>query len=107
VVLAVEIVIALYVRDRFVRPYLGDVLAVVLVYCGLRAVLRIAPWQAATIAFTVAATVEIGQAIGILDALGWRGNAIALTVLGTGFEWKDFLAYAAGAALPLVVEGRK
>ena len=105
--LAVEILIALNVRDRFVRPYLGDVLAVMLVYCGLRAVLPLARWQAAAIAFAIAAAIEIGQAIGILDLLGWRGNAIARTVLGTGFEWKDFLAYAAGAALPLAVEGRK
>lgn len=34
--LFVEIMIALYVHDSFVRPYLGDVLAVVVVYCFIR-----------------------------------------------------------------------
>ena len=38
VLFAVEVVIALFVRDAFVRPYLGDVLAVMLVYAVLRAV---------------------------------------------------------------------
>jgi len=107
VLLAVEIGIALFVRDSFVRPYLGDVLAVVLVYCSLRALFPLVPWQAAGIAFGIAAAIEFGQLIGILDLLGLRGNAIARTVLGSGFEGKDFLAYAAGAAIPLLMEARK
>ena len=38
ILLVVEVLIALFVNDQFVRPYLGDVLAVVLVYASLRAV---------------------------------------------------------------------
>ena len=34
--LAVEVVIACYVHDRFIRPYVGDVLVVVVVYCFVR-----------------------------------------------------------------------
>ncbi len=104
---AVEVIIALFVHDRFVRPYLGDVLAVVLVYCGLRALFALGPWPAAGIAFAVAAAIEFGQWFGLLDLLGLRGNAVARVVLGTGFDWKDFLAYGAGAALALIVEGRR
>ena len=37
-VLMLEVVIALFVHDRIIRPYLGDSLAVVLVYLGGRAV---------------------------------------------------------------------
>ncbi len=101
---AIEVVIALYVRDRFVRPYLGDVLAVLLVYCGLRAVLRIGIATAALMAFGVAVLVELGQLIGILDLLGWRGSALARTVLGTGFDWKDLGAYAVGAFIAVAIE---
>ena len=107
ILLVVEIGIALFVRDRFVRPYLGDVLAVILVYCGLRALFPLGPWQAAGLAFGIATAIEFGQLIGILDMLGLRSNVIARTVLGTGFEWKDFLAYGAGAAIPLLMEARK
>ncbi|WP_243134546.1 DUF2809 domain-containing protein [Enterocloster asparagiformis] len=35
---ALEAFIALRVRDRFVRPYLGDVMVVWVVYCFVRAV---------------------------------------------------------------------
>ena len=32
----VETLIALFVRDAFIRPYMGDVLVVILVYCFVR-----------------------------------------------------------------------
>ncbi|NML07202.1 DUF2809 domain-containing protein [Sphingomonas sp. G-3-2-10] len=101
---AVEICIALFVRDAFVRPYGGDVLAVILVYCGLRAVtvLRVGP--AVAIAFGIAVLVELGQLIGLLDLLGLRGNGVGRVVLGGSFEWQDFAAYGAGAAIVLIVE---
>ncbi|MFL9840302.1 DUF2809 domain-containing protein [Sphingomonas sp. ST-64] len=101
---AIEVVIALFVRDRFVRPYLGDTLAVLLVYCGLRAITRLRAAPAAVTAFGVAVMVELGQLIGILDLLGWRDSPLARTILGTGFEWKDFLAYGAGAVIAIATE---
>ncbi|MCW3846698.1 DUF2809 domain-containing protein [Sphingomonas sp. LB-2] len=101
---AVEVLIALFVRDRFVRPYLGDVLAVILVYLGLRAVLRIEVMPALVVALAIAFAVEFGQLIGILDMLGLRSNAVARIVLGSGFEVKDLLAYLAGAAIVLAAE---
>ena len=95
--------IALFVRDRFVRPYLGDVLAVMLVYCGLRTVLPLRPTIAAATAFGIGALIEFGQAIHVLDLLGVH-NRVLRVVLGTGFEWLDFVAYFAGAVASLVLE---
>jgi hypothetical protein len=102
--LLIEVAIALFVRDRFVRPYLGDVLAVILVYAGLRASLRIDAIPAAAISFVIAAVIEFGQLFRVLDLLGLADNRVARTVLGYGFELKDFLAYAAGALIALAVE---
>jgi hypothetical protein len=99
----VEVAIALFVRDSFVRPYLGDTLAVMLVYCGLRAVLPWRPLPAALAAFGVGALIEFGQAARVLDLLGVH-SAIARIVLGGSFEWLDFVAYAAGAVLALAGE---
>lgn len=103
-VFVIEVLIALYVRDRFVRPYLGDVLAVILVYLGLRAVLRISVPGAAIAAFMVAVAVEFGQFIGIVHLLGLSHSTVARTVLGMGFEAWDFVAYAAGAAISILAE---
>lgn len=100
----IEVVIALFVRDRFVRPYLGDVLAVILVYAGLRAVFRIAVTPAAAIALLVAIAVELGQFFHLLDLLNLQHNRLARIVLGYGFELRDFAAYAAGALIVLIAE---
>lgn len=100
----IEVAIALWVRDRFVRPYLGDVLAVILVYLALRAVtgLRVAP--AALAAFLVGLLVEIGQAVDLLGHLGLADQRIARVVLGTSFSIADIICYAAGAAIVLLAE---
>ncbi|MCW3838276.1 DUF2809 domain-containing protein [Sphingomonas canadensis] len=103
-IFAVEVLIALFVRDRFVRPYLGDVLAVVLVYAGLRAItpLRVVP--AALAALGVAFAVELGQLAGLVHLLGLGSSPVARTVLGTGFDPADLLAYTAGAGIVVVAE---
>lgn len=100
---AVEVAIALFVRDSFVRPYLGDTLAVMLVYCGLRAVLPWRPPPAALAAFGIGALIEFCQAIRVLDLLGVH-SPVARIILGGSFEWLDFVAYAAGALLALAGE---
>ena len=64
-ILAVEIFIGACVRDAWVRPYAGDVLAVVLVYASLRMVLAVPPPALATVSFLVGAIVEAIQYLGL------------------------------------------
>jgi hypothetical protein len=103
-ILLVEILIALFVHDAVIRPHGGDVLAVVLVYLGLRAVTRLTIVPAAITAFAIALAIEIGQLFDLVDLLGLGGNRIARTVLGTGFDLYDILAYAAGALLSVAID---
>jgi hypothetical protein len=98
------VAIAAFVHDRFVRPHLGDALAVVLLYLALRAVTRVSRGQAAAAALMVACALEIGQAFALVDRLGLGGSALARCLLGTGFDGWDFLAYLAGAGLALAVD---
>ncbi|MES2753101.1 MAG: DUF2809 domain-containing protein [Pseudomonadota bacterium] len=100
----VEVAIALWVRDRFLRPVGGDVLAVVLLYCGLRAVTRLRVLPAALVATAIGFAVEAGQALHLVDRLGLGDSAVARTVLGSSFALADLFAYAAGGALVILVE---
>ncbi len=104
VIFVIEVLIALYVRDAFVRPYVGDILAVVLVYLGIRAVTALRVWPAVGWALAIAFAVEAAQALNLITALGLQDNALARTVLGTSFAWGDLAAYIAGAVVVLVVE---
>ena len=102
----VEVAIALYVRDAFVRPYGGDFLVVMLVYCFLRAFVRQPPWVVAGATLGIAFAVEVGQAMHLVRRLGLAGNRLAETVLGTGFSWYDMLAYTLGVVVVYALDRR-
>ena len=96
--------IALFVHDRFVRPFLGDVLAVMLVYAAVLTLLRLRPVIAAGAAFAFAFAIEIGQYFGLVYRLGLGDVAIARIALGTSFSPGDFPAYGVGAVLALAAD---
>jgi hypothetical protein len=100
----VELSIAFYVNDSFVRPYLGDYLVVILLYCFVRSVFKISVGRAAGVVLAIACLVEIFQGLQGVALLGWQNNRLAKTVLGTSFEWADLLAYSLGIATVLFVE---
>jgi hypothetical protein len=102
--LAVEVLIALFVHDDFVRPYLGDVLAIALVYTALRAVTPLRLGSALAVTLAIALVFELSQAANLLGVLGLADNAVARTVLGGSFDWLDLLAYGAGAVVIVVAE---
>jgi Protein of unknown function (DUF2809) len=102
--LAIEVIIALFVRDAFIRPYVGDVLAVMLVYAGLRAVAPLGMIPAVAVTLAIAFAIEAAQALNLLGALGLSDNALARTVLGGSFDWLDIAAYVAGVLIVLALE---
>lgn len=100
-----EIIIALFAHDRLIRPYLGDSLAVILVYCMVRAFMPCSVIQSLAIAMAIACAIELGQLFGLLSFLGLEHNMLARLVLGSGFDLKDFLAYACGICAAGAWEG--
>jgi hypothetical protein len=103
-VFLIEACIAAFVRDGFVRPYLGDCLAVVLVYLTIRAATRLSILPSTMLALGVACAVEFGQYVELVRLLGLDDIPTVRVILGTGFDPMDFIAYAAGAATVLVGE---
>ncbi|MCW5910752.1 MAG: DUF2809 domain-containing protein [Cyclobacteriaceae bacterium] len=39
-----EVLIALFVHDSFIRPYVGDVLVVILIYCFVKSFIDLPEW---------------------------------------------------------------
>jgi hypothetical protein len=103
-IFTIEVLIALFVRDHFVRPYLGDVLVVILIYCFIKSFLRLPVFKVAVFVLVFSFTIEFLQYLEIVEKLGLEKSAIARIVIGTLFEWIDLLAYMAGTAIILVVE---
>ena len=100
----IEVLIALFVNDRFIRPYGGDVLVVILIYCFVKSFFGfpIAPVALGVLLFSF--VLEILQSIKIVEKLGLEKSAIARTVIGTSFAWMDILSYIVGIGIVLFVE---
>ena len=101
--LIVEIFIGLFVHDSFVRPYLGDALVVILIWCIIRVVIpdRFV-WLSGAV-FLFAVIVEVSQIFPLCDVLGIE-NRLIRTLMGTSFAWGDIVAYLAGCAVTLAVD---
>lgn len=91
------VLIAAFVRDRFVRPTGGDVLVVAFLYFLLRAAAPVTRLQAAAAVFLFAVGVELTQAAGLAERLGLEDDRLARLLLGHVFDPKDVAAYLVGA----------
>lgn len=105
--LLIEVIIALYVHDSFIRPYVGDILVVILVYSFTRIFIpekcRLLPLYV----FLFAAGVEVLQYFKLVHVLGLEDNRFLRIVLGSVFDLKDIACYGAGCILLEVFERKK
>lgn len=103
--LAVEVLIALFVDDSFIRPYLGDVIVVWVVYSFVQIILggRFSSCIVSVGVFLFAVLVELMQAVNIVDLLHLQGSPFFRTLIGTHFDFRDILCYAAGTAVMISV----
>ena len=94
--LAVEIYIALYVRDRVIRPFLGDMIVVWVVYCFVRVFIPERFVWLPLYVFLFAACVEVLQYFHLADLPVFGGSRFMRIVLGSVFDWMDIACYGAG-----------
>jgi len=103
-IFTIETLIAIYVHDNFVRPYLGDVLVVILIYCFLKSFFKLPVLITALVVLAFSFVIEFLQFLNIVEKLGLEKSIIARTVIGTSFTWIDLLTYIAGIAIVLIAE---
>ena len=99
ILLLTEIFIALFVHDKIIRPYIGDVLVVIVIYCLLKAVKpdfgRLLPLGI----FVFAVGVEVLQYFRIVEILGLSDIAFFRTLIGSVFDFGDIVCYAVGCII--------
>jgi Protein of unknown function (DUF2809) len=99
-----EVFIGVYIKDGFIRPFVGDVLVVILIYCLVKAFCKVKANVAITAVFIFACLVEGLQYLNIVDMLGIRQYKLLVIILGSSFDWGDILAYASGSGIVLWYE---
>lgn len=104
ILLMVEIAIALYVHDDFIRPYIGDVLVVGVVYLFVRIFVPDGVKLMPLYVFIFAALVEVLQYFQLISLLGLEENSFAKILIGSTFDVKDIFCYFVGFIIILVLE---
>lgn len=100
----IELLIALFVKDTIIRPFVGDVLVVILIYCFIKIFLQAEFWKVAFGVLLFACLIEILQYFDYVKLLGLENNRILSVALGRTFEWLDFAAYFTGFLLIISLE---
>ena len=96
VIIGIEVLIALFVRDMFIRPYVGDVIVVFAVYTFIRIFIPDGLVLMPAYVFVFSCIVEILQYVHILDRFGLQDNRFLSILLGGTFDFKDIVCYLVG-----------
>lgn len=99
-----EAVIAWYVHDNIIRPYGGDFLAVLFVYCLIKSFFYTRVLKAAVWALLVAYAIEVSQYFQLTHLLGLQNSKNIRLILGSSFSWTDILCYTCAFALIIIIE---
>lgn len=102
--LLAEVMIALFVHDTFIRPYVGDVLVVIVLYTFIRSWVP-EGWKLLPLyVFLFAVLVEILQFFNITEVMGLSNSRFFSILIGGTFDWKDIICYGAGCVILEIYE---
>lgn len=100
----IELFIAIFIHDKIIRPYIGDLLVVILLYCIAHSFLYVKAYIIAIAVLIFSFFVEFLQFIHIVEIIGLQKSRIALIIIGNNFSWFDIAAYTTGIFITLVIE---
>ena len=100
----VEVAIAVFLKDGFIRYTVGDFLVVILLYCFFRSFIKTKPHYIAVATMLVAYTIEFLQLANVLAYVNLRGNKWVSIIMGTHFSFEDLIAYTLGVVVILYLD---
>lgn len=95
--LIIEISIAIFAKDQFIRPIFGDYLATIFLFCIMASVLNYPKNMLILVALLVSYLIEMLQFLNILQLMNLEKNKFLKIIIGNSFSWLDILAYTMGA----------
>jgi hypothetical protein len=102
VLLVIEVLIAKFVTDSFIRPFVGDYLVMILIYLFSRTWLKGNDRVQILGVLLFCYSVEIAQKFNLVQILGLEQYRLARIIIGTHYDVNDLVAYSL-AALTLLL----
>ena len=102
--LAIETLIAIYLKDGFIRHTFGDYLVVILLYCLFSSFIKCKFFHIALMVLLISYTIEFLQLTNFLKILNLQDNSLAKIIFGSTFSISDLIAYTFGIITILIFE---
>ena len=99
-----EVLIARYTHDAIIRPFGGDYLVVILIYCFVKSFANTPVLPTALYVLLFSYLVEISQYFHLVRWLGLEKSKLACTIMGTSFSFTDLLCYTLGILTVIIIE---
>lgn len=103
-VFVLEVLIALFVNDSFIRPFGGDILVTVLLCLFVRAFFPVKTKLLPVYVFLFAVAVEICQYFDVVKLLGFENNVFISTIVGRSYSFIDIICYGVGCVAFFIIE---
>lgn len=103
ILMVIEVLIAIYVHDSFIRPYVGDILVMGVLYTLIRVILPERIPYLPYLLFAFASTIEILQYFDFSSIFDFLNSRVIKIILGSTFDFKDILCYAIGTILIVII----
>lgn len=94
----IEIYIGIFVKDKIIRPYIGDILVIPLVYSFINIFFKNNFKKSILGVVVFAIFIEILQFYNIVKVLGIN-NKILKIIIGSTFDFKDIICYILGGVI--------
>lgn len=103
IIFLIEIFIAVFINDTVIRPFVGDVLVIILIYTFIRIFTKKYIKYLPIYIFLFACLIEIGQYFNLLNILHLANFKLAQIVIGTTFDIKDIICYFIGMTFTIFI----
>ena len=100
----IEVIIALFINDKIIRPFVGDILVVVFMYYFIKAFINTKTINIAIFTLIFSFIIEILQYFKFVEIIGLGHNKAARIIIGTSFSWIDLLCYFIGFILLFFID---
>ncbi|HAR73048.1 MAG TPA: DUF2809 domain-containing protein [Flavobacteriaceae bacterium] len=104
IIFLIEVIIALYIKDKIIRPFVGDILVVIFIYYFIKTFINTKTINIAIFTLFFSFVVEILQYFNFVEMIGLGHNKAARIIIGTSFSWIDLLCYFVGFILLFFID---
>ena len=99
-----EALIAIYLKQGFIRHTFGDFLVVILIYCFFKSFIPNNHFKIAMLVLAFAFLIEFLQLVNILEMFNLQNNNLVKLILGSTFQISDLVAYTLGILTVIIFE---